>query len=324
MHKLPVFATVGNAVAFAFGNFFTVLRLAWLPFTAYLLATGAFAYFAQASMFEEIWATDKPDIGAMFRHVGDMAYLYVAMVVLQVIVVSAVAVSIHKVILFGDRKPGDYFVFAFGRAEFFYALMVALSFLGFLTLMAAILTPIAYAISGGDFAAFFAQFKDWPEIMPDLVQSGAFGMIMTGYALGWLVLLYFALRLAVWPPAVVATGRLALGEAWSLTRGNVLRILGMFIVMVVVIWLIAIPIGIVVGVLAVPFAMHHAGTLKDVNGPAAMHEMMRDVFTPYLLPVFAVELVFYVFFTGLCVAILSYAYKALKGVDAKAPLPHGG
>jgi len=326
MRKLPVFATVGNAVGFAFGNFFMVLRLAWLPFAAYIAALAAIGYSMQSTLVEELLASDPPNPGVILNHLDELAFLYGTMLLLQVIVVSAVAVSIHRVILFGDRKPGQYFVFAFGGTEIMYAIMVALSFLGVLAILSAVLAPIAYMIVGGDFAGFLAKFSDPKPAMEDFIRSGKFGFFMGGYAVAWLVLIYFALRLAVWPPAVVATGRLALGEAWSLTRGNVLRLLGMFIVLIIVIYLIMIPVGIAVAMLMVPFALHHADAMKDVTitGPAAMHEMMREAFTPYLPLFMAVELIFYVFFTGLAVAIVSYAYKALKGVDAREPLPLEG
>jgi type IV secretory pathway VirB10-like protein len=45
----------------------------------------------------------------------------------------------------------------------------------------------------------------------------------------YILVIYFSLRLSVWPPAVVATNRISPREPWQLTRGNVWRLIGAFI-----------------------------------------------------------------------------------------------
>jgi hypothetical protein len=45
----------------------------------------------------------------------------------------------------------------------------------------------------------------------------------------YVLIIYLSLRLAVWPPAVVATNRISPREPWQITRGNVWRLIGAFI-----------------------------------------------------------------------------------------------
>jgi hypothetical protein len=319
MRKLPVFATYGHALGFAFSNYFTVLRLAWLPLTAYIIATFVLGDVASRVMIDEMLKSGRPDPGFMFRHWDQFAILWCAMMALQVIAFAAVAVAIHRVVLFGDRKPGEYFAFAFGATELRFVAMVALSVFAVLAVMAAILTPIVLLLSNGDIPGFFAQFENWPQNMPTLAQSGAFGALMTGYIIGWLLLLYFFLRFALWPPTVVATGRLALGEAWALTRGNALRILGLFMLVAVTIWIVVVPIMVAVALIGLPIAIDQAEALKKMSEPEAIR-MMQDRFTLFNPLFWLVYLAIYVLLTGLGVALLSYSYKALKGVDPNAPI----
>ena len=53
MRKLPVWTTYRHVVGFAFGRFFTVLRLTWLPIGALLAAAAALVVF-QFSMMAEM------------------------------------------------------------------------------------------------------------------------------------------------------------------------------------------------------------------------------------------------------------------------------
>jgi hypothetical protein len=238
---------------------------------------------------------------------------------LQAIVVAAVAVAIHRVILFGDRRDGQYFSFAFGWTELLYVIMGALSLVGALALMAVVFAPVVALIAGGDFAGFFEKFKDFPANVIAMVKSGAIGPLLFAYVVGWIVLLYFFLRLSVWPPAVVATRRLALIQAWRLTEGNALRMLGLFALAVVTLYVIMIPFGIAAGAFVLT-NREAFEALRDAGGPTAMHRMVRDAVGPFLPIVALVQLLLYTALTGMMVALVSFAYKALSGVAANEPL----
>jgi hypothetical protein len=319
MRKLPVWQTFSNAIGFVAGNYFTLLRLTWLPFLA-LFAVTLFVtpYFAEEILRNV--GTDRHDPTMILRNIDKFLFIQLAIGLLQAIVVAAVAVAIHRVILFGDRREGQYFSFAFGWTELLYVTMGALSLLGALALMAVVFAPVIALIARGDFAGFFAQFKDFPANVIAMVKSGAIGPLLFAYVVGWIALVYFFLRLSVWPPAVVATRRLALFQAWRLTEGNALRMLGLFALAIVALYVIALPFAIAAG--AFMFTHREAlDAMRDGGGPMEMQRMMRDVVGPYLPILVLVQLLVYTAVTGMMVALVSFAYKALNGVAANEPLP---
>jgi hypothetical protein len=318
MRKLPVWQTFANAAGFVAGNYFTLLRLTWLPFAALFAVTLLVMPYFTDELVRSIGPV-RHDPTMIFRNIDKFLFVELALGLLQAIVVAAVAVAIHRVILFGDRREGQYFSFAFGWTELLYVTMAALSFLGALALMAVVFAPAIALIAGGDIAGFFAQFKDFPTNIIAMVRSGAIGPLLFAYLVGWIVLLYFFLRLSVWPPAVVATRRLALIQAWRLTEGNALRMLGLFMLAIVALYVILIPFGIV----AAAFMFTHReafDAMHDAGGPMEMQRMMRDAIGPYLPILATVQLLVYTAVTGMMVALVSFAYKALSGVAANEPL----
>lgn len=318
MRKLPIFQTFSNALSFVAGNYFTLLRLTWLPFLALLTVTLLVTPYFAEEMLKTI-GPDRHDPSFILRNIDKFLFVELALGLLQAIVVAAVAVAIHRVILFGDRREGQYFSFAFGWTELLYVIMGALSVLGALSIMAIVFAPVVALIAGGDFASFFEKFKDFPANVIAMVKSGAIGPLLFAYVVGWIVLLYFFLRLSVWPPAVVATRRLSLIHAWRLTEGNALRMLGLFALAVVALYIIAIPFAIAAGA----FMVTHReafDAMRDGGGPLEMHRMMRDAIGPYLPVLVLVQLLAYTAITGMMVALVSFAYKALNGVAANEPL----
>ena len=325
MTKLPVFGTFGNAFGFAFTNFFTCFRLAWLPFSLLIIASQAVAWYVTDKMVSAVVTDPEPTphivFQQIFQHMDRFALLQGTLMILQAIVIAAVAVSIHRVILFGDRRPNSYLNFAFGKTEILYLLMTAIMLLLVMTLMAVILTPTIYALANGDFTSFFSQFEKFPQNMPNLMASGTFGVLMFAYLAGWIIVVFFMLRLAVWPPSVVATGRLSPSEAWNLTQGNAWRIIGLFVLTGIAIDFILLSIfG--VGMANGGFEMlQHMKTMRQTHNPLEMREAIRDGLQSYLPLIFVLYLCVAIFFTSLGVALVTYAYKALKGYHAVDPIP---
>lgn len=371
MNKLPVFRTAGRAIGFTFYNGFTIFRLAWLPFTAYLVAQYALAFVIITSLGVPVTGALNPfTVGVIF---GKALFLNIANILLQALVVAAVAVSIHRVILFRDRREGNYFNFAFGKTEALYLLMGFISALIFLSVFAAFFAPLIYLASGGDpVGAFKAVWED-PKSLQKVI---AFDMRIFGalYFVVWVILIYVSLRLAVWPPAVVATNRLSLGEAWGLTRGNVWRFVGAFVLTFGWIYLL-----ISLAVAAFFYNVYRArmpelpptsapasstvqanpseaeesapqqtsaaagdngasAPAPDAAPPPGAHETLPDMMPPtpptdgppviffntfsQYTPLFwLLELLAYIYFTALAVALVSFSYKALKGYDAHEPIP---
>jgi hypothetical protein len=277
---------------------------------------------------------------------------------LQLIATASAAVAIHRVILFDDRQSGHYFLFAFGRTEVLYLLMAITSMVFTALAMAAVLLPIAFLVSGGDPVTYFNT------LIPKPGQDGnsaGFGALFGTFIIAWIVMVYFTLRLSVWPPAVVATNRFALAEAWRLTKGNVLRLLGLFLMPVLLIWMIVALAAAslyyfsdnkVIDAPANPPAVEQSAPAPDsaarlnswlslreslgaalsdtVNVPDPATNDKDDSVAPQEPDetqaepgpsLFVFTFFFMIFVTAYGVAIVSFAYKALKGYEAGEPIP---
>ncbi|MFM9864572.1 MAG: hypothetical protein ACKVRO_13285 [Micropepsaceae bacterium] len=231
MNKLPVFRVAGRAIGFTLWNSFTIFRLAWLPVAALFAAQiGLSAYIMQIDG-ETMRGLPNPLSVAFIME--RLVAFNVTNMILQAIALAAVAVSIHRVILFGDRKPGQYFNFAFGKTEFLYIVMGVLTALIVLGVLAAVITPFVLVLSGGDPVGMFKKFADDPDSAAQAIggamSAGGVTAFLVVYFVAYILIIYFSLRLAVWPPAVVATNRISPREPWQLTRGNVWRLIGAFI-----------------------------------------------------------------------------------------------
>jgi hypothetical protein len=285
-----------------------------------------------------------------------MASLQVASIILQLIATASVAVSIHRVILFGERQPGHYFLFAFGRTELLYMSMAIASTLFTVIAIALVLVPFVTLISGGDPIAYLSSLFPKAGGKPG---SANLGGLAAGYFLAWIFAGYFMLRLAVWPPAIVATKRLSLGDAWQLTKGNVLRLFGLFLLPLLVMWF---PIVLAVAAYWYVNAPHEpppaAATPSEQTTPvpagshltsaalAAMtsmqlalqgtppstdpmgteektppaHEQIDGLPIAPFFNLWLFQFFFEIYLTAFGVALLSYSYKALMGIDAGEPI----
>jgi hypothetical protein len=52
-----------------------------------------------------------------------------------------------------------------------------------------------------------------------------------------------------------------------------------------------------------------------------VREMVEQMSAPYAPLLWVIELIVYIYATALVVALVSYSYKALKGYDAREPIP---
>jgi hypothetical protein len=300
MFMLPIFQITGRSVWFVASNLFTLLRLSWLPLAVLLAAQYALAYSVMHA---------SPGLSAKALADTD-AYTAATMAValLMGLSLSVVAVAVHRIILFGDRRPGHYFAFPFGKTEFIYVLMGALSFVAVLL--------VVMALSLGAMVLIDAGGGDTTDLRK-LVESYPFAAIPV-ILLVYVVALWLSLRLAVWPPAVVANNKLSLGEAWGLSRGNALALLGLLIASTVTF----IAIGAAVLMTASRTGLEQLLELTDrlefdTSIDAKIARLLEGRVNP---PAIAFEFVSQFFVATYTVAILSYAYKALKGLDIDAPI----
>jgi hypothetical protein len=134
----------------------------------------------------------------------------------------------------------------------------------------------------------------------------------------YVLVIWVMLRLTVWPPAVVANNALALGEALRLTKGRVWALLGLMIASS----LIFLPIVFALAAWAYSARLEGAEDfLLSTSLDGKVKVLLAGPVNPDLIVFeFAVQMLA----TCYTVAILSYAYKALKGFDAERPIGEQG
>jgi len=204
------FRLLFDTAVFEVANLFTLFRLTWLPL---MLLLGAQVALGQAlaaivgNTNEEV-LIDSP--------LNSLAFY--ASLALQTIALSVVAVRVHRLVLFNDARPGEYFGFPFGRTEVWYVAMVALTMVAAIALAIALWKGVNFVgetTGGWKFAPFpqtLAAVQSWP-----FLRSVALVLLIMAAVMIWM---WFFLRMALWPPSVVANNGLSLVDAWRATRGQ--------------------------------------------------------------------------------------------------------
>lgn len=308
MQTLPIFGITGRSLWFVIVNIFSLFRLCWLPLAMLIATTYAMAYgIAYVSPGETIETiTDK----------GAFLFGTITELILNGIVLSVVAVHVHRIILFEDRRPHVYFAFPFGRTELLYVVMGTLTYVA-LALLVGVLAFIYLIFISRELvpqgaALLIAAMVEAADVKPT-VDPWFNVRIGSAIIIGYILALWLMLRLTVWPPAVVANNRLSLGEALRLSKGRVFALLGLMIASVLAYLAVLL-------VFALIIRIEGAGTaerwmaLSDAIGlaPKVMSVVEGQPVDPNAI---LFEFFYLLTATAYTVAILSYAYKALKGFD---------
>ena len=298
---VPIFQITGRAIWFVLSNLFTLFRLSWLPIGLLLATQYGLAFSViQVSPGMELEVMKESDTLAAAEFVD---------LLLQGLALSVVAVGVHRIILFGERRPDQYFVFPFGRTEFLYVIMGGLT-------IAAVLVLVAIIGGGFAFAATLvgADITRTMESTPLTIAAIAVGII------GYVVLIWLTLRLMVWPPTVVANNRLSFGEAWELSRGNALALFGLSIASSIAFVIIGSGVLIAANQLGAVDALDLRNSSMFTFDDTLAAKLARLFEHRVNLHLIAYEFAFKFFVATYTVAIISYAYKTLKGFDIDAPI----
>ena len=113
MQKLPLFDVIGNTYRFLFREWWTILRLSWFPL---LIVTVVNFYVGWVTM-TRMGAVFQGAPTDIFSGVSQNVTLSGISALVMMLGTAIVAVALHRVILFGDRKPEQYIYFAFDRVE---------------------------------------------------------------------------------------------------------------------------------------------------------------------------------------------------------------
>jgi hypothetical protein len=223
--KIPVFATVTNAYAFALGDFLTVLRLSLLPTLAIALMTYVFLSEMLSALPMPLPAPTKDGGGPAMpfdpNRMMAMMRTQAQWSLVMMVGMAMAIVPLMRAVLFGERQPSLLVYLRFGLEE----LRVIFATVVMQVLVWIAMVPIAIVFLFGA-AGIMGGAKAGAEPAPVMFAGFAVAIALLMGVLVWLLL-----RLYLYPAVAVATNSLGLAESWALMRGNVLRL---FVVLVLV------------------------------------------------------------------------------------------
>jgi len=147
-----------------------------------------------------------------------------------------------------------------------------------------------------------------PMRLFDMMGLGQFGMFIGNMAaLGLQV--WFGLRLSLVPALTFATKKIDVPAAWKLTRGNLMRLLGMFVLSVVFAGLVWLLISVVSTALAVLMAGGDMSVMAQLQNP---QPGMAGAATGAVLVYFLITLLTPVLIMVIVQAPTAVAYRALS------------
>jgi hypothetical protein len=214
--------------------------------------------------------------------------------VVSLVAYSMVAVVLHRLILFDDRKSGTLLLFSLKRTEWL--------FIGFAVLI-------------------------WIAVLVAAVAIGAIGALTSAVGsaipivLGVVALLagiYLWTRLMPLYPVIVVEKRLDFRAAFDLSRGNFWRLFGVSA-------LGMLPVAIVFFIV---FSAHAFFALRGLNELASSSSdpvrTVADAIERYLLQMSIGSFVASVIGTGLGIPLICYSYKALRNIGPFEYLEESG
>jgi hypothetical protein len=287
MQKIHVSATAGRAYGFLFREFGTILRLSWLPLLLVILVQ-----YSALIVFEPVEPErTKPGASpfAIFAEIigligpGGMLGLFAG-----IIGTAIVAVALHRVILFGERRHGHFFYLSFGRTEWLF--MVVFVVFGLVIVL-----------------LFLASMMFSPMLLSLAPPRPARSFLLTMLILLLPILLLFAAVMYLWIrfslifPVTVIEGRADLAQVQTITRGHFWRLFGVWLIVMGPVFLASL------------FLQWLDAFGFGLPGTEMTAEYVDDV--PALLRSSVLQFVLTLVSGALSVAVLSYSYKALKGHD---------
>lgn len=312
MQTLPIFKTVSRTFGFVIERrFFSLLRLIWLPMMLSLVV-GLLPVWYQ---FEAVGF--PPKLEAMQALESDPLFnaLQIINMIASFILGAMVAVSVHRMILLDDRQPGMFFYWRLTREEWLYIL----AWIGYIiVVLIAFAIPIAahfYYIASNETlteaAALLAGATNADAAAAENVERMKKLFTDPRLAIAGFMSIVFALialaRFGLVFPLIVAEGRLSFLRSWSLTRGSTLQLIGFWVVVTILTYVIVI---LLVAVLAAAIAGMAAAIYAGGQAGAALGIVLMAV------PAAVSFLMYFVIGITVFIAAMSFSYQALAHPDA--------
>jgi hypothetical protein len=268
MQTFPVFATIVASYRFLLRELPTIVRLTWAPLAIVAIIQYLSARHVLSGMALPL-ALGDVTAGTRGAYAGWIAFR----IAVEMIGTAVVAVPLHELVLFGDRKPGAYLYAAFGMRELRFTLLsLAFGLTGFIGLLL-------------------------------IVESSGKGYAPIIGIAAILVMLYLSTRL--WPilPIIVVKNRFEVREAWELTRGRFWSMAALGIVGMLPALLLA---GIISSALPDLESIAASHVLSEKRHMVELAQRWLPLRS-------ALDFVLAIINTAIGVALISYGYKALTG-----------
>jgi hypothetical protein len=305
---------IARSYRFAFGGFFRVLGIVWLP----LALEFAAVYFLMAPMFMAL--------GQMLAHLpqasgdGIPPEMTAAMqgVYRYAILLMVVGLFLRAVMMLGITREalglnkGPSFVF-FAIGSDVWRLFGAYFILQILIQVAVFVVIIALAVPAVIIGVIAAAIINSSHLSPAatglLTGVGVVGLVVLLYG----AIIYFAIRLGfLLTPVVVVEKSIAIERIWNLTKGNVWRlfVIGLAVVLPVVFVYALVMIGIFLHAWPALASMPHEGNVPREVVAAHLMTFVQSLMSAWVVFV-PVAVIFATLLYGLGGSASAFAYRAL-------------
>ena len=306
-NKIPVGRVIKETFGFAFGRYFTVLGITWLPTllivaAVYVMLHPFLASFAQLATLKQMMNGSQPPVA--IPNTGLLWLCEIAIFFLY----AWIGVGVAKEIL--GLRTGPRFVYLPGKDELhallslFVVFLIAYAAIVAVTIVALVIGVIVVLAMGGANANFS------PQALKALLPWGILFLVVVE-----IVFIYVLIRLThLIIPYTVTKKRIVLFDSWTTMRGNVLRALIIGLVC-------SLPFIAIEAVLAVMFivpVMVQVASLPDPSQTKAVLDTAIHQWAQYFPLYVAALAALAPFLAGLMGAPAIFAYRAIVPPSAAA------
>jgi hypothetical protein len=297
MKKIPVGSTIVGSYKFLFSNIVSIIGTLWFP-TVLLLALAA-ALVHQVVPHDWCQGKFSPDQieGAVRAHLPTIVFGALGLIVASLLIRAMVTVGILRHAI-GEKTSTTFIYFSLGARV--WRMVGALLVVFFVY----VLLEVGGMIVVGAVKLVLAQIPTVPNAVAHLIRT-VFALAVA------LVILYVMLRLFFFLPAiVVAENKVGVARAWEMGKGNVWRMIGVFLVAVIPAYVVAVGACVAVLFTSGIFAnlSHHP------HGPEAAMAFFKAIW-PVVPVLAAICIVLAIALTGLILGAMGHAYKAVTAPE---------
>jgi hypothetical protein len=210
MKKIPVGATIARAYRFAFGDFFRILGVIWLPWA--IISVGGFLVLRTSAALSAAMASNNTaNAGRIMVALGPFYLATVILLFMQITGITELAL--------GLRKGSPYYYFSLGKPVW--------RVIGAFLLLALVVIISAVAmVAGGIALGFITKLLNVP-VLTTLI-------FLLGGVSAFCAYIYVLVRCSfLLIPVIIAEEKISLKGAWVLGRGSFWRMFAILLAIIV-------------------------------------------------------------------------------------------